>query len=860
MKILHIAQERSAASKTARAVHGIAQNVALTWAQTPGSALEWLQDNDDTAAVIVRLHAQGCGPFVQQLRGLGLTTPVVVVAGSERLEPALDAFNSGADGYVVAGPSLESNLLPTVTAAIERERTRRQLLTQPVAGRVAGREREEQRPADAAESLRPVEQRNTSGLAATARRADAEGPHPVSLARETRICVALQERLFELERALPEAAARAAVELAAAVTARKHAEERTAAVLAAAQAREAQLLDQLRTESEARVALERNLTATRIESVRGRNRSARVISAHRRRSQEHKRQFETQLNAQWRDAERELRARAEEMRQLQSEHETLRGHLATAQNQVQDLHETIEQERRAHECARLTAASALHRVEAEYGDIRQSFDQLQSAFEALEESAWEHAAARASLETAVADRDGQLSAQAERHHVAEQIAQDALAELQQTLRQALDAGGAEIARLQQEIDALRRELGATRTHAQALRGVAERVPDLQAQLERSQNEGRRHFERAPYALCRCSPSGAITDANHSFVTLLGYRRVDDVRSMAFVSAAFDTAGDLGWLLEHARTTRKTETVETQWKSRDGRRLVVRLQAFATATGSIEIVAEDVTDVRALEDRLRQAQRMEAVGRLAGEVAVTCDALLGDVARDAQQWLGRIGGDDAMRRHAERLLTDVTRAAGFLRQLGMYGDEQVRALEPVSAQRVLRDLAPVLKRLVGDEIALVLPKSAGSFNVDVDAARLERVLINVAGYARERIPAGGQVRIDLATTAVGRKFVARYSNVRPGDHVLITVTEIPAAAELRGDRDRSPRSSGKPGVDLSVLVALIASCGGHLWLEAQPAGNMVVKIHLPKAPAATAADGRGGRLSKWFRSTPARVGA
>ncbi|MEO6237179.1 MAG: hypothetical protein ABIQ52_09285 [Vicinamibacterales bacterium] len=725
MKILHIAQERSAASKTARAVHAIAQNVALTWAQTPGSALEWLQDNGDTAAVIVRLHAQGCGPFVEQLRGLGLTTPVVVVAGSERLEPALDAFNSGADGYVVAGPSLESNLLPTVTAAIERERTRRQLLTR-------------------------------------------------SLARETRICLALQERLFELERALPEAAARATVELAAAVTAREQAEERTAAVLAAAHAREAQLLDQLRTQSEARAALERDLTATRSESTRGRHRSARVISAHHRRSQEHKRRFETQLTAQSRDAER----------------------------------------------------------------------------------------GRRDSETLVADRDRQLRAQADRHQVAEQVAHDSLAQLQQMLRQALDAGGSEMARLQQEIDALRRELGATRTHAQALSNVAERVPDLQAQLERSQNEGRRHFERAPYALCRCSPSGAITDANHSFVTLLGFRRVDDLRNMAFVSAAFDTAGDLGWLLEQARTTRKTETVETQWKSRDGRRLVVRLQAFATATGSIEIVAEDVTAVRGLEERLRQAQRMEAVGRLAAEVAVTCDAQLSDVARGAQEWLATIGSDDAMRRHAERLLVDVTRAAAFLKQLGMYGEEQVRALAPVSAQRVLRDLAPVLKRLVGDDIALVLPKSSGSFNVDVDAARLERVLINVAGYARERIPAGGQVRIDLATTAVGRKFVARYSNVRPGDHVLITVTEIPAAGELRGDREGSARSTGKPGVDLSVLVDLIASCGGHLWLEAQPAGNLVVKIHLPKAHVADAVDTRGGRLlSRWFRSAPAaKVGA
>jgi PAS domain-containing protein len=503
----------------------------------------------------------------------------------------------------------------------------------------------------------------------------------------------------------------------------------------------------------------------------------------------------------------------------------------------------------------------LQRVSAECAQIGQSFEQLQSAFQALERSADEHAAERARLAAIVADRDTQLSVQAERHRLAEQGAQVSLAEVEEKLREAVDAGGSEIARLQQDIDTLRRELDASRTQAEALRGIAERVPDLQTQLERSQNERRRQFERAPYALCRCSQSGAITDANHAFVTLLGCRRVEELRNRDFVSAALDKAGDLGWLLERARMMRKTETVETHWKTRDGRRLVLRLQALVTWTGSIDIVAEDITGVRALEERLRQAQRMEAVGRLASEVAITCDTLLSDVTRGAHEWLGRIDSDDAVRQHAERLLTDVARAASLLRQLWTYGNEQVRALEPVSAQGILRDLAPVLKRLVGDQIELVLPKSAGSFNVDVDAERLERVLIIVTGYARERMPCGGRVRIDLATTAVGRRFVARHSNVRPGDHVLITVTELPAIGGFRDDSRQRSRSIDNPGVDLGVLLDLIASCGGHLWLDVQPAGNMVVKIHLPKSPAANAIENRGGRLSRWFRSaSAANVGA
>src|SRR6185503_19541151 len=109
MKILHIAPERDAALVSERVVHEIAQNVTLTWVQAPAEALQWLDSNPDAAAVIVEVQAQSCASFVGELRERGLMMPVVVVAGSARLEPALAALNAGADGYVAAGPSLEAD-------------------------------------------------------------------------------------------------------------------------------------------------------------------------------------------------------------------------------------------------------------------------------------------------------------------------------------------------------------------------------------------------------------------------------------------------------------------------------------------------------------------------------------------------------------------------------------------------------------------------------------------------------------------------------------------------------------------------------------------------------------------------------
>jgi hypothetical protein len=270
----------------------------------------------------------------------------------------------------------------------------------------------------------------------------------------------------------------------------------------------------------------------------------------------------------------------------------------------------------------------------------------------------------------------------------------------------------------------------------------------------------------------------------------------------------------------------------------------------------------------MKDQLHQARRMEAVGRLASEVALTCDNLLRDVSRDGQQWLATIGSDTALRQQGEHLLGEVTRAASFLRKLAAYGEEQTIALEPVDVNQVLRGLEPVLKRVAGDDIHFALPKTSRAVHVDVEAERVERILVNVASYARERMPFGGRLKIDLAAVVVDRKFLAKYPNVRPGAHALITVTEEkgPKRADWpighpnkSADTNASRSASDNPGVDLGVLLGLVGDCGGHVWMAAEPNGNMVLKIHLPQRasdghtdpPTPAPRSVRGRAMARWF---------
>jgi hypothetical protein len=285
-------------------------------------------------------------------------------------------------------------------------------------------------------------------------------------------------------------------------------------------------------------------------------------------------------------------------------------------------------------------------------------------------------------------------------------------------------------------------------------------------------------------------------------------------------------------------------------------------AVATTPDSIDLAAEDITTFRVLEEKLRNSQRMEAVARFACEVAVTCNNLLRHVKQEGQQWLARIDSDTA-RYQGELLLDEVTRATGFLRELAVYGNEQKNAHELVDVNKLLRDLEPVLKRVAGGNIEFVLPKASTPLNLDVEAERVERMLINVAAYARERMPFGGRLMIEVASVVVERNFVAKYPNVRPGAHVLLTVNEVRGAvrpdfsAAVRNQAsgaNATASASDNPGVDLGALQALVSDCGGHLWMMVEPPGDMVLKIHLPRRvldrPDARAPAKQPGRAG-WF---------
>jgi PAS domain S-box-containing protein len=517
-----------------------------------------------------------------------------------------------------------------------------------------------------------------------------------------------------------------------------------------------------------------------------------------------------------------------------------------------------------HETVLAAAATERHRLVSRLGETDSALEQVRQDFTAATSEIERLTAGEADLASQLAD------AQAIRSTLEQTLTDTRARFVQQRQQLEIQLAQAQLEHesYSSEMDERQRALSIERdTLQQSLTLLQNRASQLQESLtasveafEVSRGESHRLFDHAGVAMFRCTRDGVLADVNRALTTLLG-RRTYELASADFAAAVFEAPQALTWLIERCLSTRSKESIETTWRRQDGGRLFVRLSARSLSSGVIEVVAEDLTRLRVLEERLGQAQRMEALGRLASEVAVTCGSLLANIREQGREWVSEFPTHSDARQRGGELFAEVGRAVGFLQELAACGDEQARTPMLVDLNTLVRDLEPVLKNVVGADVEVALRDTSTPLNVDVNTERIERLLVNLASYGRGRMPAGGRLRIELGTSVVDRHFSAKHPNVRLGLHALITVTETRRAQEEDGPSPHSKRRATGPGVDFATLQGLVSECGGHLWMKVHPLGEMVAKIRLPlvtprdqRAPRAiTARAGRERQAARWFQS-------
>jgi two-component system cell cycle sensor histidine kinase/response regulator CckA len=228
----------------------------------------------------------------------------------------------------------------------------------------------------------------------------------------------------------------------------------------------------------------------------------------------------------------------------------------------------------------------------------------------------------------------------------------------------------------------------------------------------------------------------------------------------------------------------------------------------------------------LENQLRQAQKMEAVGRLAGGVAHDFNNLLGVIIGYAELLLDQCQEGGAPRKHIEQIKKVGERAASLTRQLLAFSRQQVFAAKVLDLNAAVTDIEQMLRRLIGEHIELRTSLDPALGRVKADQGQVEQIIMNLAVNARDAMPEGGRMVIETSNIGVDEVYAHLHAPMIPGSYILLTVSDTGIGMDAQTQAHifepfYTTKGVGKgTGLGLATVYGVVKQSGGYIWVDSE----------------------------------------
>ncbi len=362
-------------------------------------------------------------------------------------------------------------------------------------------------------------------------------------------------------------------------------------------------------------------------------------------------------------------------------------------------------------------------------------------------------------------------------------------------------------------------------------------------LRKSEERFSRAFRSNPLAITISTEAdGRYLDVNDSFLNLLGYQRRDVIGRTAMELRFWSEPVDRVEMTQQLKKAGRVAKLRTRYRTVKG-----EIREAEVWAETIEIdgercvlgITRDITEMHQLEAQFRQAQKMEAVGRLAGGVAHDFNNILGIIMGYSDIALGEITPDTAVRKYLAQIKKASHRAALLTRQLLAFSRQQVAFPRILDLNAVVQNVTTMLLRLVGEDIEIEFRPDPLIGSIKSDPGQIEQILMNLVVNARDAMPTGGKIIVETGHAELDEHYIAQHAGAQAGQHVVLKVSDTGCGMDEATKAHIfepffTTKDVGKgTGLGLSTVYGIVKQSEGYISVYSEPGKGTTFKIYFPR---------------------------